>query len=131
MTQRVPLPSTDDITSVIDALTREAGCPPAALAVATRLGMSNSTFWRHFPHIAQELADSRREANRNVRRRRIPGTSDAHHRSVISQLRVENARLLNEVNVAALEVQRLTLENHALRTQHELSERVTSIRPHA
>lgn len=131
MTQRVPLPTADDITSAINALTTErTGRPPAALAVATRLGMSNATFWRHFPDIARELVDSRREANRTVRRQ-VADASDANDRSTIARLRVENARLLNEVNFAAAEVQRLTLENHALRTQLEQSARVTAIRPHS
>lgn len=130
MTQRVPLPTADDITRAIDALMNEAGRPPAALAVATRLGMSNATFWRHFPLIARELADSRREANRTVRRQ-VADASATNHRSTIARLRVENARLLNEVNLAAAEVQRLTLENHGLRTQREQLARVTAIRPHS
>lgn len=91
--------------------------------------MSNATFWRHFRHIAQELSDRRRDASRKVQSE-VPEGADVDYRGTISRLRIENARLLNDMMIAAAEVQRLTLENHALRIQQEQTSGVTPIRPH-
>jgi len=119
MTRPVSLPTETEITAVIEALNREdPSRPPAVLAVAARLGLSNATFWRRFPQLAQTLADTRRNALRDRapaperRVREVP-------RAELARLRNDKARLENEVRVAAAEVQRLTLENHALRAQLE------------
>ncbi|HWL76507.1 hypothetical protein [Microbacterium sp.] len=121
MTRAVPLPTETEITAVVEALTREdPSRPPAVLAVAARLGLSNATFWRRFPQLAQTLADTRRVALRD--RARTP-ERPVHELPVaeLARLRNDKARLVNEVRVAAAEVQRLTLENQALRTQLEQS----------
>lgn len=124
MTRRVPLPSPDQIAAAIASETERSGRPPAALAVASRLGMSNATFWRHFPRVAQDLADARRDANRRAQRV-LETDSRPHLAATIAGLRTENADLQNDIKVAAAEVQRLTLENHDLRTQLEQVARIT------
>ncbi|MFS2241249.1 hypothetical protein [Microbacterium sp. OR16] len=127
MTQRVTLPTPAQVEAAIAAATEHAGRPPAALAVATRLQMSNATFWRHFPQIAQQLADNRRKV---VRRRAQQQTDNAPSDSLAAanaRLRTENARLRDEIKIAAAEIQRLTLENHNLRTDHEQKARITPL----
>ncbi|MFI8341958.1 hypothetical protein ACIF8W_18100 [Streptomyces sp. NPDC085639] len=53
---RHPLPSRTDVHSTIDSLTSETGRRPSVLALATRLGLANSTFRRNYPDICAELA---------------------------------------------------------------------------
>lgn len=127
MTRAIPLPTETEITAVIEALTREdPSHPPAVLAVAARLGLSNATFWRRFPQLAQTLADTRKDALRDRTRapeRPAPELPAAE----LARLRNDNARLESEVRAAAAEVQRLTLENYALRTQLEQASGVIPI----
>lgn len=117
MTRPVPLPTETEITAVIEALKREdPSRPPAVVAVAARLGLSNATFWRRFPQLAQTLADTRRDALRD--RARAPERALAELPvAELARLRNDKARLESEVRTAAAEVQRLTLENEALRAQ--------------
>lgn len=127
MTRPVPLPTETEITAVVEALTREdPSRPPAVLAVAARLGLSNATFWRRFPQLAQTLADTRRDA---LRHRAGTPEGAAHELPVVelARLRNDKARLEGEVRAAAAEVQRLTLENYALRTQLEQASGVIPI----
>lgn len=126
MTPRVPLPTPDQIAAAIAVETEQSRRPPAALAVARRLGMSNATFWRHFPRVAQELADARRSANRSVQRR-VATDSGPNAAVTIARLRAENVGLQDDIKVAAAEVQRLTLENHVLRAQLETAAGITPI----
>lgn len=128
MTRRVPLPTDDDIAAVIAKLTSESpGPPPAAVTVARELGMSNATFWRHFPKVAQELADTRRAARRSDQRSTSLGENEGL-RTDLARLRAEKTRREGEILSAAAEIQRLTLENHALRTELEKSVGVIPLR---
>ncbi|MBN8423469.1 hypothetical protein JF531_02940 [Microbacterium esteraromaticum] len=126
MTRRVSLPTSAQVDAAIAAETEHAGRPPAALAVAARLQMSNATFWRHFPQIAQELADNRRKAVRRAHQQSADAPSDSLA-AANARLRTENAHLRDEMKVAAAEVQRLTLENHNLQTEHEHNARITPL----
>lgn len=121
MTRRVPLPSEADIATAVDELSKDdSDHPPAVLAVAKRLGLSNATFWRHFPQIAQTLADTRKDALRARTRSSDRTIADVPTTELV-RLRNDKARLEEEMRAAAAEVQRLTLENHELRTQLEQS----------
>ncbi|MER7466718.1 hypothetical protein [Streptomyces sp. NPDC097981] len=53
---RHPLPSRTDVHAAIDSLTSETGRRPSVLALATRLGLANTTFRRNYPDICDELA---------------------------------------------------------------------------
>jgi hypothetical protein len=63
MSRRAEIP---DKTAVFGALaelsteTTEIGKRPSAAALAQRLGLSNTTFWRHYPDVAREVASNRR-----------------------------------------------------------------------
>jgi hypothetical protein len=45
-----------DVHAAIDSLTSETGRRPSVLALATRLGLANTTFRRNYPDICAELA---------------------------------------------------------------------------
>lgn len=119
MTRRVLLPSETEVQSAAAQL-RDAS-PNGFITVrdlATQLGLANSTFWRHFPGIAQSVADGRRTT---VRTAQIVNEDedDARVAGAEARLRGENAKLREQLQLAVAHIQRLTLENHALRDQLE------------
>ncbi|MFJ2377141.1 hypothetical protein ACIOZL_31090 [Streptomyces sp. NPDC087769] len=77
---RRPLPSRADVSAAVDALTAETGRAPSVLALATRLGLANTTFRRNFPTICAELTRSR------------PATGAATSADAFTALKTEHAR---------------------------------------
>lgn len=130
MSRRVLLPTELQIAETLAALRREQPAkPPTVVAVADRLGLTNATFWRHFPDLCQEIADARRRA---VGTQPVPNRSpdDVDQRTILARLRDNNSRLERELEVAAAEVQRLTLENRALIAHAQQASKVIPISPH-
>jgi hypothetical protein len=124
VTGRVTQPTVDDIQLAIHHLTEATGKPPTVLALAGQLGLSNTTFRRHFPDIAADLKQ---------RRARDPA-SPAAAASRFDQLQHDNAALRRDnrqlrehLDLAAANIQRLTLENHRLRQQLEATAKVTTM----
>jgi len=63
MSRRVQLPTDDDVVAARDQLLTDAqagGPRPTVVELGRRLGLTNTTFWRHYPAIARELADTER-----------------------------------------------------------------------
>ena len=119
MTKPVLLPTHAEIVAVIKLCESESPThPPSALSVAARLGLSNATFWRHFPQIAQDLADARRDSRKRVTTA-LKETARSSQTGDLRRIRDDRARVENDLKVAAAEIQRLTLENHRLRTSLE------------
>jgi predicted ArsR family transcriptional regulator len=119
MTRRVNLPDVDLVrqaaTDVI-AAARAEGRRPTVVALAGRLGMSNATFWRHFPDVARDLVAAARSTESP------PAGSDAPNRydrlaDDHSRLKQANAELTRDLARAAAAIQRLALDNHELRQQ--------------
>lgn len=129
MTRRVALPTE---TEVREALTKISAAEPrrrpTVVALASSLGLSNATFWRHFPQVAREVADARRSDVRSAESETsTAGDTDAN--SAV-RLRSEKARLFDQLEVAVAHIQHLTLENHALREQLEEALKVARIPSH-
>ncbi|GAA1961359.1 hypothetical protein GCM10009816_24000 [Microbacterium aquimaris] len=115
MSRPVDLPSEGAIRDALHRLTDEAGgATPPVTALARELGLSNSTFWRRFPDIAQKVADGRRQAAR-TQAATAGNRTDTPARVVEARLRAQIIDLTAQIQTAAVQVQRLTLENHTLR----------------
>ncbi|MFG2472326.1 hypothetical protein ACGFXB_43805 [Streptomyces canus] len=103
------------------------GKRPSVLALATRLGLSNTTFRRHFPHLAKDISALRSS----------PSTSPAGHNARPSpydiliarnaKLRRTNRTLTDNLHYAAAQLQRLALDNARLRQALEASHNITRI----
>jgi transposase-like protein len=126
MTPRTPLPNQDDVLAAQTALLAECaelGTRPTVVALARRLGMTNPTFWRHFPQHAEQIAAAgRRRPNED----RTPGrlqTLEEHNTS----LRRDNRNLTTALRLAEAVIQRLAVENRQLLKQLEAARRVTNI----
>lgn len=93
---------------------RDNGRHPSVLGLAARLGMSNTTFRRHFPAHARKVSGLRRAPE--------PGPADDKPASPYDQLTARNARLrranralTQNLHLAAAQIQRLSLDNERLR----------------
>jgi AcrR family transcriptional regulator len=92
-----------------------SGRRPSVLAVARELGLSNTTFRRHFPDIAQQMSDARRTPSSGPA---PAGGPSAHDKLVArnAKLRRDNRQLRAHLDLAIVTIQRLTLNNHRLHT---------------
>jgi len=118
VTRRVALPTDEQVRAAMHELLDEStttGKRATVVELARRVGLTNPTFWRHFPVIASEL--------RHLTPAAPPPepTHDNTHalKSENARLRRTNASLSEDLNVALASIQRLALENQALRTQLE------------
>jgi hypothetical protein len=119
---RRPLPSRADVRATINALTEEVGRAPSALALATRLGLANTTFRRNFPDVCTDLTATPTAPG---------GTTgaDAH-----TSLKTENARLrrdkrdlTEQLELALAAIQRLSVDNDRLQTALHQARSVTPL----
>lgn len=117
MTRRVNLPSESEVRAALAQLraANESGIVTAR-DLARDVGLANSTFWRHFPEIAQEVADERRTTLRSAP---TSPTGSTTNNTPDGALRKENAKLRDQIEVAVAHIQRLTIDNQALRDQLE------------
>lgn len=108
---------------------RDNGRRPSVLALAAELGMSNTTFRRHFPRHAQEISQARSRPEH-------PGKSDTQPSpyDVLSarnaRLRRANRTLTGNLKLAAAQIQRLGIENALLREALEASSNISHIGKH-
>ncbi|WP_328965664.1 hypothetical protein [Streptomyces virginiae] len=107
---RDPLPSRTDVHAAIDNLTSEAGRRPSVLALATHLGLANTTFRRNYPDICSELAAIARTPSGTT-------ASDAYSKVQANnaRLRRDNRDLAAELELAIAAIQRLSIDNGLLR----------------
>src|SRR5699024_375673 len=67
MTRPVQLPSEAEVRIAIEELRSATQNNTITVKqLAQQLGLTNPTFWRHFPDIAQEVADIRRAVRRTI-----------------------------------------------------------------
>jgi transposase-like protein len=90
------------------------GRRPSVQALARRLGLTNTTFWRHYPHIARQTADQRRATPTPATE---PANRIAQLERQLADLRRANRDLADHLHLAAANIQRLTLDNHQLRQE--------------
>lgn len=126
MSRAVHLP-TEAAVQVASADVREEaalqGRRPTVTALAGRVGLTNATFWRHFPHLARDLVDSTRLTSGVVPSAScMPGPADR-----VASLVRENRRLTDHLDLTVANIARLTLENHQLRQALEAAVSVTRI----
>lgn len=131
MTRRVSLPTESEVRAALAELSAtETKGRPTVVALARSLGLTNATFWRHFPEIAQEVADARRSGQRSDTAAGASHTGAAADGGAeIAHLRTEKSRLRDQLEVAVAHIQRLTLENRALRDELERATKVVRIPP--
>lgn len=128
MTRKVDLPTEAQVLTALAELNAAAsdGRSPSVVALARHLGLTNTTFWRHFPDIAQDVATRRRTSITPQPRQPSPH----HHDELKAQnakLRRVNRDLTDQLDLAISHIQRLTLENHRLRQELETAAKVTRI----
>ncbi|MFD5478551.1 hypothetical protein [Streptomyces hawaiiensis] len=101
------------------------GSRPSVLRLADSLGLSNTTFRRHYPEIAQEIS-SRRSAAASSTTCLEPS---AHDRLVArnAKLRRRNRQLTDQLKLAAAQIQYLALTNARLQEALEAQAKVTHI----
>lgn len=109
------------------AETTSAGRRPSVLAVARRLGLSNTTFRRHFPDIAREVSNARRTPPTDTEDQGSPADEHARLTARNAKLRRDNRQLREHLNLAVANIQRLTLTVHRLQSDLEAVSNITRI----
>jgi hypothetical protein len=107
---------------------RDNGRRPSVLALAAKLGMSNTTFRRHFPGQVRKISGLRRDSEPDSRI--TAGTGPSPYEQLIARnakLRRANRILTQNLRLAAAQVQRLSLDNARLREELQSTASVTSI----
>lgn len=128
MTRRVNLPTEEQVNEALNSLRTSTNHPITSSGLASHLMLSNSTFWRHFPDIAQRVSDERRVALRSSKET----ASDAEPRpDNEAKLRRELAILKTQFELAIAHIQRLSIENETLRHQAESFNNITRLRGRA
>lgn len=125
MTRRVLLPSESEVrTALAELRTSNEDGIITARNLARQLGLANSTFWRHFPEIAQAVADENRVTSRAAQAApaKAPRASDPN-----GALRKENATLRDQIELAVAHIQRLTIDNQTLRDQLEIQTNIVRL----
>jgi hypothetical protein len=97
------------------------------LALARRLGLSNTTSWRHYRDIATEI---RHAAHADT----APADGPAQRPGRTAELRADNARLrlerdrmAGQIEAALGHLRRLAIDNARLRRDLEEARRITSL----
>jgi len=110
MTRRVALPSEATIRAAVLELSQESVKGPTVSSVAMKVGLTNPTFWRHFPEAARDIVSERRH-------REGAEEAAANDRSTNKDApaRDEAAALRSQLEVAVAHIQRLSIENAELR----------------
>lgn len=131
MSRPVDLPTDDQVSGAwaqIVAEANEGGPRPSVVALARRLGLTNSTFWRHFPDHAQRVADHARLGSHRTPPP-DPRASPEGQPARRTDLSRRNRDLQAQLHLAAANIAELTIENHELRTALEASLNVSRIPP--
>jgi AcrR family transcriptional regulator len=127
MTRRVNLPTIEQVQTAIQDISGHGSDSPLTVRrLAQHLGLSNSTFWRHFPEIAQSVADKRRQLTRTATASRP--VDQRGRDETEARLRERVAELAALVAASAAQVQRLTLENRVLREHLQTESSIVHIR---
>nr|BEK71437.1 hypothetical protein KPHV_86640 [Kitasatospora purpeofusca] len=106
----------------------DGGPRPSVLALARKFAMSNTTFRRRFPYIAAEISQARTTVPALLLQ---DGRSTAHDKLVARNARLKrvNREQADQLKLAAAQIQRITLDNQALREALQAAQDVTPIRP--
>ena len=104
------------------------GRRPSVLGLADQLGMSNTSFRRHFPAQARKVSDLRHAPAPDVSPGDSPPASPYDRLAARNaKLRRSNRVLTQNLHLAAAQVQRLALDNGRLRDELQKTASVTPI----
>jgi DNA-binding transcriptional regulator YhcF (GntR family) len=127
------LPTEQHVRHVRDQLTKRHqahGKHPSVLELARQLGLSNTTFRRHFPDIARDVSNARRSRPATV----VEAPATLEHTRLVARnakLRRDNRQLREHLELAIANIQRLTLHARRLQAALEATTNVTQINPRA
>jgi AcrR family transcriptional regulator len=119
VTRKIDLPDEDRVLEALTTL-RDTGRRPTAAALAREVGLSNTTFWRHFRDIALELQAPPPQSS--TRDTTAPASRDHE-----AKLRRERDELAAQLGTALGHLRRLTIENTQLRLELDDANNVTRI----
>ncbi|WP_405884406.1 hypothetical protein OG747_41025 [Streptomyces sp. NBC_01384] len=105
---------------------QDNGTRPSVLTLATKLGLSNTTFRRHFPDLANEISTIRSSPSSPAGNEDRPSPYDVLV-ARNAKLRRANLSLAESLRFAAAQIQRLAVDNSRLREALEASSNVTRI----
>lgn len=130
MTRKIGLPSEDEVRQAradLVAQSQASGTRPTVVALARRVGLTNPTFWRHFPDTARQIADLGRTPTDPAPT--AAGTTNRLHEleKRNTDLRRANQNLTDHLELAVANIQRLTLDNHRLHKELEATAKVTRL----
>jgi hypothetical protein len=119
--------TTGNLQSPEIANSRVSGNNGAAhLALAARLGLTNTTYRRHFPKLTKQVSAARTDPGAPEGTRPGPSPLDTLV-ARNSKLRRNNRSLTSNLRLAAAQIQRLALDNAQLREALETSKNITRI----
>jgi predicted ArsR family transcriptional regulator len=104
---------------------QDNGKRPSVLALAASLGLSNTTFRRHFPDLANQISTLRSPDSQPR-----AGTPSSPYEVLVARnarLRRANRSLAENLQFAAAQIQRLGLDNARLRQAVEASNNIARI----
>jgi len=129
VSRRVTLPTDQAVQAALQTLLAETAANdtrPTVLELTRRLGLTNTTFWRHFPEIGAQLRDITRTPPQ-------AGSSSpaaqrlAHLEQRNAELTRDNRQLTEHLEMAVDHIRRLSLDNHQLRHTLATSSNITPI----
>ena len=129
MTRLADIPAEARVPPVLDQYLTEChdnGKHTSVLALATKLGMTNTTFRRHFPQQAKEISEARSNPEPRAGAKTQPSPHDVLA-ARNAKLRRANHALTGNLRLAAAQIQRLGMENARLREALEASSNITRI----
>ncbi|MFI6007092.1 hypothetical protein ACIA98_43430 [Streptomyces sp. NPDC051366] len=110
------------LQEMLDAC-RATNARPSVLTLARRLNLTNTTFRRRYPEIAQEISEQRAAPA-------TPRRGPTEHDKLIARnakLRRQNRDLVTQLALAAAQIQHLALRTQRLQTALESASKVTNI----
>ncbi len=127
MTARSPMPSQQAVRDALADLRAEAettGRHPSVLALAARVGLPNTTFRRRYPDICAELSAAPQPPGSSTTTTTTAYEKLAHAHA---RLRQDHHALSEHLELAIANIQRLTLDNDALRSTLEATRSVSRL----
>ncbi|WP_406172834.1 hypothetical protein [Streptomyces sp. NBC_00996] len=129
MTRPADIPAEARVRRIMDQYVNECrdnGKRPSVLAFAAQLGLSNTTFRRHFPELAKEISALRSSPTSPAGDGARPSPYDVLV-ARNAKLRRANRSLTENLRFAAAQIQRLALDNARLREALESTSNITRI----
>ncbi|MGJ5832036.1 hypothetical protein [Streptomyces ossamyceticus] len=129
MTRPAAIPTETRARQVTDQYLNDCrtnGKRPSVLALAAKLGLSNTTFRRHFPQLTQQITAFRSHPASSADHDARPSPYDVLT-ARNAKLRRANRALTDNLHYAAAHIQRLALDNARLRQALETSHNITHI----